>query len=132
MPSSGDSTRRNCPRCHRRMSSFTVDHHSLCFKYKGSDCNTENRCNECLNWVVEMESYIKLCKSLANKSRNKKSGVSKAPSSPRPITPVVSSPVAPAFSLADVDCRALTAAEEEEGKGSLASLLPYWHPSIGS
>ena len=46
MPSSGDSTCRNCPRCRERMSSFTVDCHCLCCKSRGSNCNTENRCDE--------------------------------------------------------------------------------------
>ena len=59
-----------------------------------------------LGWSVEeMKSYVKLPKFLASKSKNKTSGVSKAPSSPRPVTLVISSPVAPvvSFSLADVD-----------------------------
>ena len=52
-PSSGDSTRCSCLRCHGRMSSFTLDRHSLCYKCRGSDCNHENRCDDCLGWSVE-------------------------------------------------------------------------------
>ena len=59
-PSSGDSARRNCSVCHGRMSSFSVDRHSFCCKCRGSDCNIENRCDECMSWSVEMESRVKL------------------------------------------------------------------------
>ena len=49
----------------------------------------ENRCDECTSWSVEeMESYVKLHKSLASKGRGKKSNCSKAPSSSRPSAPV--------------------------------------------
>ena len=82
------------------MSSFSLDRHSFCCKCHGSDCNFENRCGECISWSLEeMESYVKLCKSLAGKSRSNKSGGAKAPSSPRPVAPVAS------LSLADVDER---------------------------
>ena len=47
-PSSGESTRRSCPRCHGRMSSFSVDRHSFCTKCRGNECNLHCRCDECL------------------------------------------------------------------------------------
>ena len=45
-PSSGDSTRRLCPRCHGRMSSLALDKHTFCFKCRSADCDTQNRCDE--------------------------------------------------------------------------------------
>ena len=85
-PSSGDSSRRSCPQCHGRISSLSLDRHSLCCKCRGADCNHENRCDECMGWYVEeMKSYVKLRtgKSLVSKSKGKKSSSSKAPSFPR-------------------------------------------------
>ena len=42
-----------------------------------------------MSWFMEeMESYVKLRKSLASKRRGKKSSSSKTPSFPRPIAPV--------------------------------------------
>ena len=71
------------------MSSFSVDRHSFCVKCRGSDSNIENRCDECMSWSMEeMESYIKLRKSLASKSCGKKNSCSKAPSSPGPSAPI--------------------------------------------
>ena len=99
MPSSGDSARRNCPRCLGRMSSFSVDRHSFCSKCCGSECNIENRCDECMSWSVEeMESYVKLRKSLASKSHGRKGSSSKASSSPGPSAPFV-------LNVSDVDDR---------------------------
>ena len=49
-----------------------------------------------------MNSYVKLHKSLASKSKNKKSSGSKVPPSSRPVTPVAS---VASFFLADVDDR---------------------------
>ena len=40
-PSLGDSSRRSCPRCHGRMSSFSVDRHSICTKCLGAECNLD-------------------------------------------------------------------------------------------
>ena len=34
-PSSGESTRRSCQRCHGRMSSFSLDRHNFCIKCPG-------------------------------------------------------------------------------------------------
>ena len=60
-PSSGESSRRSCPKCHGRMSSFSVDRRSICIKCRGNDCNVDCRCDECLSWTMEeMESYVKL------------------------------------------------------------------------
>ena len=59
----------------------------------------ENSCDECMFWSVEeMESYVKLRKSLASKNRSKKSSSAKAPSFPGPSAPV-------AMNVADVDDR---------------------------
>ena len=67
--SSGDSTRRSCKKCHGRMSSFSLDKHLFCIKCRGSDCNLMSRCDECMQWTKEeMESYMKLRRSLSSKS----------------------------------------------------------------
>ena len=88
-PLSGESTRRSCPRCHGRMSSFFRDRHTFCTKCRGSDCSSDSRCDECMSWYSEeMEAYVKLRKSLASKGRGHKS-MSKTPSSPGSITPSV-------------------------------------------
>ena len=89
-PSLGESTRRSCPRCHGRMSSFSVDRHSICTKCRGNECNLDCRCDECLSWSVEeMEPYVKLHKSLASKSKKKTSSSIKTPSAPGPSAPSV-------------------------------------------
>ena len=90
VPSSGESTRRSCPRCHGRMSSFSVDRHSICTKCCGNDCNLDCRCDECLSCSVEeMESYVRLHKSLASKGKKKTSSSVKTPSAPGPPAPSV-------------------------------------------
>ena len=64
-PSSGESTRRICPRCHGRMSSLALDKHTFCFKCRGAECDSQNKCDECMSWSSgEMEAYVKLRKSL--------------------------------------------------------------------
>ena len=89
-PSSGESSRQSCPRCHGRMSSFSVDRHSICIKCRGNDCDIDCRCDECLSWSVEeMESYVKLRKLLASKGKKKASSAPKTPSSSRPQAPSV-------------------------------------------
>ena len=88
-PASGDSACCNCQKCHGRMSSLSLNRHSFCYKCLGAHRNLENRCDECMSWFMEeMESYVKLRKSLASKRRGKKSSSSKTPSFPRPIAPV--------------------------------------------
>ena len=83
--SSGESSCCSCPRCHGRMSCFSVDRHSICSKCRGSDCTFDCRCDECMSWSVEeMESYVKLRKSLASKSKKKSTSTPKTPSSPGP------------------------------------------------
>ena len=86
--SSGDSARRSCKKCHGRMSSFSLDRHFFCIKCcgsdcsltnRGSDCSLTNRCDECMQWAKEeMESYVKLRKSLSSRGKRSKS------SPPRP------------------------------------------------
>ena len=94
-PSSGDSARHLCPRRHGRMSSFSLDKQSFCCKCHGANCNFKSRCDECVSRSVEeMESYVKLRKSLVGKSHNKKSNSTKAPSSHKPVA---------SLSLAEVD-----------------------------
>ena len=86
-PSSGDSSRRFCICCHGRISSFTFYCHTYCSKCRGSDCDLDNKCDECMSWTKEeMEAYVKLSKSLSSKSKHCKS-VAKPPSSPRSTAP---------------------------------------------
>ena len=90
VPSLGESSRWSCPRCHERMSSFSVDRYSICCKCHGNDCTIDCRCDECLSWSMEeMESYVKLRKSLASKGKKKSSSAPKTPSSSRPQAPSV-------------------------------------------
>ena len=94
-----ETARRLCPRCHGRTSSVALDKHSFCFKCRCADCDLQNRYDECMSLSLEeMESYVRLHKSLSGKSRNKKSGGSKTPSSPKTVAPV-------GISLSDVDDR---------------------------
>ena len=46
----GESTLCSCSRCHGRMSSFFLDRHMFCIKCRGSDCDQNTRCDECLSW----------------------------------------------------------------------------------
>ena len=72
------------------MSSFSFDRHSICSICRGNDCTIDCWCDECLSWSVEeMESYVKLRKSLASKSRKKTSSAPKTPSSSGPQAPFV-------------------------------------------
>ena len=71
---SSDSTRRSCKKCHGRMSSLSLDRHLFCIKCRGLDCTLMSRCDECIQWTKEeMESYIKLRRSLTSKGRRSKS-----------------------------------------------------------
>ena len=87
--SSGESTCRSCSRCHGRMSSFSLDRHLFCTKCRRSECDHNSRCDECLSWTKEeMDSYVKLRKSLSSKSKGKsKSSVKTASSPPRSTAP---------------------------------------------
>ena len=49
--SSGEPSRRSCIRCHGRMSSFSLDRHTYCCKCRGSDCDMDNKCDECVSCV---------------------------------------------------------------------------------
>ena len=72
--STPDSTRRSCKKCYGRMSSLSLDKHLFCIKCRGSDCTLLSRCDECMQWTKEeMESYIKLRRSLTSKGRRSKS-----------------------------------------------------------
>ena len=72
------------------MSSFSVDRHSICTECRGNECNLDCRCDESLSWSVEeMESYIRLRKSVASKSEKKTSSSVKTPSVPGPSAPSV-------------------------------------------
>ena len=84
--SSGGSTRRSCNKCHGRMSSFSLDKHLFCTKCRGAECSITSRCDECFQWTKEeMESYVKLRKSLTSKGGRSKS--SRSSSSPPRSTP---------------------------------------------
>ena len=81
--------RRNCIACPRRMSKKTVDRHTLCISCRGSDCDLDNRCEECMEWPEEeIKLYAKYRKSLKSKTRSKSS----APPPPPPPATSVSSP----------------------------------------
>ena len=72
------------------MSSFSVDRHSICTKCRGNDCNLDCWCDEYLSWSVEeMESYVRLHKSLASKGKKKTSSSIKTPSASGPPAPSV-------------------------------------------
>ena len=74
-PPSSDSSvdnppeaRRKCIVCPRRMSKKTADRHTLCVACRGSDCDLESRCEECIAWPEEeVRSYTKYRKSLKSK-----------------------------------------------------------------
>ena len=106
---SGDSSHRSCLRCHGRMSSLSLDRHTFCYKCRGAECDLDNKCDECMSWTrEEMEAYVKLHKSLADKSKHCK-GSSKPPSPPRSTAPVesididvkVASQISPLFKNVD-------------------------------
>ena len=87
--SSGDSTCHSCSRCHGRMSSLSLDRHLFYTKCRGSECDHSSRCDECLSWnKEEMDSYVKLRKSLSSKRKNKgKSSLKTTSSRPRSTAP---------------------------------------------
>ena len=67
---SGEATRRFCTKCHGRMSSFSLDKHLFCTKYRGSECSMNSGCDECMQWTKEeMEKYVILRKSFSSKSK---------------------------------------------------------------
>ena len=82
-PLSGDSLAcRNCPKCRRRMSKPVFDCHTVCFHYRGFDCDTDNCCDECLEWSQEeMEAYVKHCKLILRKDKRRKDCLPNPPSS---------------------------------------------------
>ena len=86
----GESTCSSCARCHSRMSSFSRRRHMFCIECRGSDCDLNTRCEECLLWTKkEMEGYIKLRKSLSSKSKKSKNPLKTSSSPPRSTAPVV-------------------------------------------
>ena len=88
VPASGDSSRRHCQCCRRRMSKLVFDRHTLCVGCWGAECYMDVRCEECLDWLRDvMEAYVKHRKSLLQKAR--KGGISCSPcfsASANPIT----------------------------------------------
>ena len=91
--------RRNCIACPRRMSKKTVDCHTLCISCRGSDCDLDNRCEECMEWPEEeIKLYAKYRKSLKSKTCSKSS----APPPPPPAVSVSSLQPSP---LADLESR---------------------------
>ena len=60
---------------------------TFCIKCRGSECTVSSRYDECFEWAKEeMESYVKLRKSLTSKSRKSKSSRSSS-SPPRSTAP---------------------------------------------
>ena len=87
--SSGEPFRHSCICCHGRMSSFSLDRHTYCYKCRGSDCDMNNKCDKYVSWTKEeMEAYFKLRKSVMSESRHCKS-VSKSSSPPRSSAPLL-------------------------------------------
>ena len=79
--------RRNCIACPSRMSKKTVDSHTLCILCRGSDCDPDNHCEECMEWPEEeIKLYAKYRKSLKSNTRSKSSAPPPATSvsSPQP------------------------------------------------
>ena len=102
-PSSGDSSRHNCPQCHRRMSKTIFDHYTVCHKYRVWDCLIDKQCDECLDWSwEEMKAYVKHRKSLVSKDKKGKDALPMPPSSPGPVQ---STPPSAHLSVSDVDSR---------------------------
>ena len=65
--------RRSCRRCTRRMSSLTLDKHTICVTCRDVDCSVAVRCNECREWSTElMNEYVRHKRSLISKSRKPK------------------------------------------------------------
>ena len=59
----------------------------FCTKCRGSECDQSTRCDECLSWTKEeMDSYIKLRKTLSSKSK-KKTSLKTSSSPPRSTAP---------------------------------------------
>ena len=86
--STGEAARRSCSKCYGRMSSFSLDKQLFCTKCRGSECSVHSRCDECFSWTKEeMESYVKLRKSLTSKSRKSKSSSRSSSSLPRSTVP---------------------------------------------
>ena len=87
-PSSGDSSRHNCPKCRRRMSKPVFDCHTFCYKCWGFNCTVDQRCDECLDWSLkEVEAYVKHRKSLISKEKKGKDSLPKPLPSPGPVQP---------------------------------------------
>ena len=87
-PSSGESARRSCVKCHVRMSSFSLDRHLFCTNCRGSECTVNSRCDECFSWTKEeIEGYVKLRKSLTSESKKSKPSSRSSSSPPRSTAP---------------------------------------------
>ena len=66
------NSRRICPSCNARMSSFTHDRHSVCVTCRGVSCTLDSHCNECSSWEDDVVTkYVKNKKSLASKLRSR-------------------------------------------------------------
>ena len=108
--------RRNCIACPRRMSKKTVDRHTLCISCRDFDCDFDNRCGECMEWLEEeIKLYAKYRKSLKCKTRAKSS----AP--PPPATSVPSPQPSP---RGDIDSRV------ESLSVTVATLAEFVHSKL--
>ena len=67
LPSAYES-RRQCLKCHKRISKLVYDPHIFCTKCRGFDCSFDSRCDECADWSSEeMVAYVKHGRSLKTK-----------------------------------------------------------------
>ena len=63
---------RTCNMCRTRMSTIDLDPHLICSACRGSNCNTSDRCNECVLWSDDkIATYVTHHKALERKRKSK-------------------------------------------------------------
>ena len=77
---SADEARRQCLKCHRRISKLVYDRHNFYTKCRGFDCSFDSSREECADWSrEEMEAYVKHRHSLKAKNIKVKDPLSRPP-----------------------------------------------------